>query len=143
MSTVVDVVVRIHQSNAGNPIPSLLCLLCVCIVVCVSSKTSTKVEEAAVRDRVLVIVSGKVLVHLPSEPGKYQNASLKREQVNLPSTAQSLDSQSFSLSIEYCLCKRQPRRLIRRWVLEVSLSGSHGGHSPKSLIVVAHGLRPI
>jgi hypothetical protein len=118
-------------------------MLCVCIVVCISSKASTEVEEATVRNGVLIIVAGKILVHLPPQSGRYQNRSMRREKDNSPSTAYSLYRHSFGLGIEHCLCKRKPRRLIRRRILEIGLSSRHGSHSPESLIIVTHGLGPI
>jgi hypothetical protein len=72
VSTIIDIVVLVHQTNARNPIPDDLCMLSICIVGGISSKTGTKVEEAAVRDGVLVVVSGKIWVHLPSESARYQ-----------------------------------------------------------------------
>lgn len=70
VGTIVDVVVRVHQANVRDPIPGFLCPVGISSIVRISSKTGTEVEKATVRDGVLVIISGKVLVHLPPESGK-------------------------------------------------------------------------
>jgi len=69
VSPIVNVVLCIHQPNARNPIPSLLRKASVGIITGISSKASTEVEEAAICNGVLVIVSSKILVHLPSKSG--------------------------------------------------------------------------
>lgn len=50
MSTIVDVVVSIHEANASNPVPSLLGPVGVGLIVGVASQPCTEVEEAAVRN---------------------------------------------------------------------------------------------
>jgi hypothetical protein len=143
VGTIVDVVVRVHQANVRDPIPGFLCPVGIGSIVRISSKTGTEVEKATVRDGVLVIISGKVLVHLPPESGECQNVGKNRAWKNLPSTAYRFYCQPRSLGIKDSLGKRKPRWLARRRILEVGLSSSHGSHSPKSLIIVTHGLGPI
>ena len=63
---VVNVVVGIHQTNVFDPTESLLGKLGVGSIVCISGKPSSQIEEATIGNRVLVIVSSEVWVHLPS-----------------------------------------------------------------------------
>jgi hypothetical protein len=63
--SVIDVIILIHQTDCCNPIPDYLCVLSIRVVVGVSSESSTKVEEASVRNGVLIVVSGKIWVNLP------------------------------------------------------------------------------
>ena len=69
VSTIIDIVLGVHQPDARHPIPSLLRKGGICIIVCVSGKAGTEVEETAIGNGVLVIVSRKILVHLPSKSG--------------------------------------------------------------------------
>lgn len=50
MSTIVDVVVVVHEPDASNPVPSLLGPVGIGLIVGVASQPCTEVEEAAVRD---------------------------------------------------------------------------------------------
>ena len=73
VGSIINVVVCVHQSNILYPIPNSFRVLGVGIVIGVSGKSSTEIEEAAVRDRVLVIVSGEIWVYLPSQAVIYQH----------------------------------------------------------------------
>lgn len=66
MSTIIDLVLRVNQPNAGDPVPGVLCVLRVRIVIGVSGESRSEVEEAPVRDGVLVIVTAEPLVDLPA-----------------------------------------------------------------------------
>ena len=141
MCTIVNVVARIHQSNAGNPVPGRLRVLSICIIVCISRKSGTEIEETAVRNGVLVIVTGKVGIDLPAKSTNSQQMDIYERLVCSPSIARAIWSDC--LRVENCLCKSKPSRLIWSWILEVCFRRSHGSHAPKSLIVVTHRLRPI
>lgn len=59
MSTIVDVIVSVHEPDTCNPVPSLLCPVGVGLVVGVASQSCTEVEEAAVGNtwRILVLTA--------------------------------------------------------------------------------------
>jgi hypothetical protein len=63
--SVIDVIILIHQTDSCNPVPDYLCVLSIRVVVGVSSESSTKVEEASIRNGVLIVVPGKIWVNLP------------------------------------------------------------------------------
>jgi hypothetical protein len=57
VGAVVNVVLLVNQSNSRDPVPGLVRPVRVGLVVGVSSKASTKIEKAAVRDGVLVVIA--------------------------------------------------------------------------------------
>lgn len=67
VGTIIDIVLVINQTDTLNPVPSLISPLRVSGVASVSSKSSTNVEETAVRDGVLVVISGIESKDLPFE----------------------------------------------------------------------------
>lgn len=50
VGTVVDVVVRIHETDTSDPVPSRLCPVGIGLVLGVSRKSSTQVEETTIGD---------------------------------------------------------------------------------------------
>lgn len=67
MGTVVDLVIGVYQPYAGCPIPNLLGVVSVGVIVGVSGKPGAEVEEASIRNGVLVVVTTEVRVHLPPQ----------------------------------------------------------------------------
>ena len=67
MSTIIDIPICIHQSNSLDPIPGFFGVLSVGGIVGVLGQSGTDIEEAAVRNRVLVIITGEIWIHLPSK----------------------------------------------------------------------------
>lgn len=121
VGTVVDVVVVIHESNTSHPVPSGLGPGRVGFVVGVASKTRTEVEEAAVRNAVLVVISVVGEGNLPSQTA----------------TTSSIVSSRVSLGVEDGLSQGKPLRLSLGRIGEVLLGGKHSSHSPETLIVVS------
>lgn len=72
MGSVVDLVGVIYQAHASCPIPSPLGEVGVGVVVGVPGKAGAEVEEAAIRNGVLVVVSTEERVHLPPQSSKRQ-----------------------------------------------------------------------
>ncbi len=122
MGSIVDVVISIHQTHVLNPIPGLLRMLGIGGIVRVSRKSGTDVEEAAVRNGVLVIVSSQVWVYLPPKSALYQPKASKFS-INSPSTTQAV--RSSGLRIEDSLSKRKPLGRSSRRILEVRLCSGH------------------
>ena len=120
IATVVEVVVIAHQSNVMSPLEGLLGPLDVGLVSSVSSKTSSDVEEGAVGDGVLVIVSVVEGEDLPSQTS---------------ATSRVVPTQS--LTVEDGLGESEPLRLVCRRVGELELGGRHGSHTPEGLIIVS------
>ena len=72
MGSIVDVVAVIYQAHASCPIPSFLREVGVGVVVGVPRKAGAEVEEAAVRNGVLVVISTEEREHLPSQSNTRQ-----------------------------------------------------------------------
>jgi hypothetical protein len=73
VSTIINIPLGIHQSNSLDPIPGLLGVLSIGIIVRVFGQSSADIEEASVRNRVLVVVSGEIWIHLPSKSADVQH----------------------------------------------------------------------
>jgi hypothetical protein len=110
----------VYQSDIGTPIPSLLSPLEVRLVLRERSKTSGNVKEAAIRDRVLIVIAIVQRKNLPSQA---------------PTT--SILAPATSLQVEHALGKSQPLWLIRRRIRKASFGRHHGSECPEYLIVVA------
>jgi len=56
-SAVIDLAFISQESNLGQPVPSLLSPLVVCLVSGITSKTSTDLKESGIGDGLLVVVA--------------------------------------------------------------------------------------
>lgn len=112
----------------GSPptptVPGFIGPLSVSVIASVFRQASGKVEEATVRDRILVSVTIVERKNLPSQT----------------STTRCIVPAS-GLCVKDRLCKRKPLGLIRRRIRKVNLSSRHRCQPPKSLIVVSLCLR--
>ena len=91
VSTVVEEVVRAAEADLAAPVPHPVGPLCVCVVAGVGGQSSGHVEEAAVRDCVLVIVTVVEGEDLPFQPA---------------GAGRSVPSQG--LGVEDSLCESEP-----------------------------------
>ena len=89
MGSIIEVVIVIHHLYFLCPIERLFGPLRIAVIASIQSQTSTKVEEASIRDGILVIVSGIEGEDLPSQ-----------------ATVAILCVPSFGLSVENSLRKR-------------------------------------
>jgi hypothetical protein len=113
--TVEDVVILINEPDARHPVPRLLGVLGVRRVVGVQREARPDVEEAPIRDRVLVVVPVEVAVCLPAQ-----------------STAAGQRVNAGRLRVEDGLREGKPLWLPGLGVLEAEFGGGHGGHAPES-----------
>jgi len=67
MGTIVNSVVLVHQPNTPDPIPDHFDMLSVTIVASVPGETCTNIEEAAIGNGVLVIITSEVRIDLPTQ----------------------------------------------------------------------------
>ena len=108
------------QVDFHHPVPHLLNPVKVRLIAGVCSQSSTNIDEAAVRDAVLVIV-----------------ALVEGEDLPAQATAARLRIPPNGLAIKHCLRERQPLRLFVAWVLKLELGGAHRCHAPEGLVIVA------
>ena len=123
MSTVIEVVSRIHKVGRGGPIVSFFSPLSVRVILRIRGQSCTEIEKDAIRDGVLIVVAvvkGKNLPPQPSIAG-----------VGIPPQR---------LRVEDGLGKGQPLRLFGWWIGEILFRRRHRGHAPEPLIIVAFGL---
>ncbi len=118
--TIIKEVLLIHQTTGLRPIEGLLGPLCVAVVPSVQGETSAKVEEASIRDGVLVVITSIEGEDLPSQ-----------------ATVAVLVVPSRCLRVENPLGQLQPLGFVRWRIWELLLGSSHGCHPPKALIIIA------
>lgn len=123
MRAVVDVVVVVDEPDAPHPLPRLLGPVRVRLVVEVAGESRPQVEEAAVRDGILVVVAVIRERDLPAQAA----------------AAGVVVAARVGLRVEDGLRQRQPLRLVGRRVREVLLRRLHRRHRPEGLVVVAQG----
>ena len=121
VSTVEDLPgLTVYQSDVRYPVVRFFGPLEVCLILSKRSETCGDVEEAAIRDRVLVMI-----------------AIIEREDLPPQSSAACLHIPPASLRVEYTLSKSQPLWLILRRIWEAILGSGHGSEGPEHLIVIA------
>jgi hypothetical protein len=123
IGSVVEVVVLAHKSYRKLPLPSLLSPIRVGVVPEVLVESRSDVEETAVGDGVLVVVSVVEGEDLPPQ-----------------TSAACRLVPALVLCVEDGLSKREPRGLPISKIGQFVLRRGHGGHSPESLIVVSERL---
>lgn len=123
IASVKEVVLRISQSDRGHPVPHPLCQFEIRVVPRINSQASSHVEEAAIRDGVLIVVAVVEGEDLPLQPAPTGGGIPTR-----------------CLGVEDSLCESEPLRLIFRRVWKDILCCRESGHSPERLVIVAFGL---
>lgn len=126
VSAVEDVVVLVDIAHAHAPVVRLLRPLRIRVVAGVAGKPRAQVEEDAVGNGVLVVVSVVGQRDLPPQAAVAVLAVPPRR-----------------LGVEHGLRQREPLRIFGGRVLEVILGGDHGRHPPEALVVVAQGRGPV
>ena len=108
-----------YEADADGPVPRLFGPVGIGLVVGILCQPGGQVEEAAVRDGVLVVEAAVELRDLPAE-----------------AAATGVAVPLLGLPVEDGLSECKPLRLVRRWIGEPVLGRGHGCHSPESLVVV-------
>src|SRR3569833_2445086 len=127
MGAVVDIVVGRHEAHFVHPVLRFVRPVGVGRIQRVASQARAHVEEDAVGDAVLVVVSIIGGGDLPP------HATAARVVVALGG----------GLGVEDALGQGQPLRLVLGRVREGGLGCEHGRHAPEALIIVTEGQRPV
>lgn len=134
MHAIIHVILFINQANSLHPVPRLDRPVGVRCIIGVSCQPRPEVEEDAIRDSILVVISHIRWRHLPPQPA----------------ATDVVVAIGRGLGIEHALRKRQPLCTLRirfeqlcRWIWEVIFSRQHGGHAPEALVVVPEGQGPV
>ena len=117
-----ELVSRAHQSNRGLPVPHGIGPFGIGVITGIDGQTTGDVEEAAVGDGVLVVVSIIEGIDLPSQ-----------------ATSARLIVPAHGLGVEDGLGQGEPLGPIGRRIGEAILRRRHGGHTPEGLIIITLG----
>lgn len=117
---VVEEITRANEANVGRPVPRLCRPLGVGGIAGIPGEACGQIEEAALRDGVLVRVTGVEGKDLPSQ-----------------ATAAGSVVPAAGLQVEDGLGEGEPLRLVGGRVWKVVFGGRHGGECPKGLVVIA------